>query len=320
VSNAPGNHAVDVTRTSARAAGVRPCRERRRRRAPRTGLLVALLLATTSAGTAAADDRGAGADVPRQDRSEGERFFPPSLDADFESDGVFPPYEAPLTEGNGRRATTRLVDAPRKAGRAVRFVMPPSRGVRRDTPNRMQLSPAGDLSWRHGADVWYGISVYIGTNWKLSQVVDDRRHFASLFSFRWRDISRRKNGPGAGIKMSRVRGDSRPRFVAERETRGWRYRDRGGRDSIDLGPVVKRRWIDFVVHIRWSATRRGGIREYWRDGRLMGRSRLRNMGTDSPVIHRMGLYQGTAVDHQRTLYWDNHRVGRSYAEVDPSRE
>jgi hypothetical protein len=33
----------------------------------------------------------------------------------------------------------------------------------------------------------------------------------------------------------------------------------------------------------------------------------------------MGLYQGTQVDHPRTLYWDNHRVGTSYRAVDPSR-
>ncbi len=61
-----------------------------------------------------------------------------------------------------------------------------------------------------------------------------------------------------------------------------------------------------------------GVREYWRDGRLMGRSTRQNLPVDSPVVRRTGLYEGTAVDHTRTLYWDNDRVGTSYAEVDPA--
>ncbi len=44
------------------------------------------------------------------------------------------------------------------------------------------------------------------------------------------------------------------------------------------------------------------------------------MATDSPVINRIGLYQSSAVDQDRTLYWGwgNHRIGRSYAEVNPA--
>ncbi len=42
------------------------------------------------------------------------------------------------------------------------------------------------------------------------------------------------------------------------------------------------------------------------------------MATDSPVPNRIGLYQSSAVDQDRTLYWGNHRIGRSYAEVNPA--
>jgi hypothetical protein len=135
-------------------------------------------------------------------------------------------------------------------------------------------------------------------------------------SFRWRDISKDSNGPGNGIILSRL-GDGQPHFVARRETRGWNHEDGSSPEEIDLGPVVKGKWIDFVVHVRWSDGD-DGVREYWRDGVLMGRSTKQNMGTDSPVIHRMGLYQGASIDHTRTLYWDNHRIGRSYIEVDPA--
>ena len=50
----------------------------------------------------------------------------------------------------------------------------------------------------------------------------------------------------------------------------------------------------------------------------MGRSTNQNMGTDSPIINRMGIYEGTDVDHERTLYWDNHRIGSSCAAVNPA--
>lgn len=250
----------------------------------------------------------------------GQAFGPPTWGATFDDGHIFPPYESVLTEGDGDDATRTLVDPPGKDGRALRMVMPPSRGARRDTPNRMQIHPAGRLSWRDGSDAWYGISMYLADDWDLDQVANNREYFASLLSMRWGDIGHRRSGPGGGISLRRVAGDSRPHFVAGRETTGWSYRDGDGNDQIDIGPVVKNRWIDFVVHIRWSASSSGGLREYWRDGKLMGRSTNQNMGTDSRVIHRMGIYQGVGVDHRRTLYWDNHRIGRSYAEVDPSRE
>lgn len=284
----------------------------------RTAIVVGLaLLGAASPATAAGeavDDVLVERTAHREDRSS------PNWSATFEDSAIFPPYEGVLTEGNGGAATTTLVDAPGKGGRALRLVMPPSQGIRRNVPNRKQLHPAGDPSWRDGSDAWYGISLYVGDDWDFDDVADDRGQFTTLLSLRWADISHRDNGPGGGIKMARVPGDSRPHFVAERETRGWSFRDGAEKDQIDIGPVEKNRWIDFVVHIRWSASSRGGIREYWRDGELMGRSTNQNMGTDSRVIHRMGLYQGTAVDQRRTIYWDNHRIGRSYAEVDPSRD
>ena len=43
------------------------------------------------------------------------------------------------------------------------------------------------------------------------------------------------------------------------------------------------------------------------------------MRMDNPVRRKAGLYQGAMIDHARTLYWDNQRIGRSYGDVDPAR-
>jgi hypothetical protein len=82
--------------------------------------------------------------------------------------------------------------------------------------------------------------------------------------------------------------------------------------------VFQGQWMDFVYHIKWS-TGSTGFREEWRDGVKMGRYDGPTLGTLSPFEHRIGIYEGTAVNHTRTLYVDNHRVGTSYAAVDPSR-
>ena len=236
------------------------------------------------------------------------------LNLTFETDGVVPPYDDFVEEqGSGSEAEHEVVEDPARTGEgALRLKLPASDGEK----SRSQLR-VPDLSFESGDDYWYGISVYVDEDWDLEQIDDDAELFGAVFSFRWRDISTDANGPGNGIVLDRLE-DGRPHFIARRETRGWNYADGDGADTIDLGPVRKGQWIDFVIHIRWSDNAEDGLREYWRDGRLMGRSANQTMATDSPVINRMGLYQGSAVDHDRTLYWDNHRIGGSYAEVNPA--
>lgn len=242
-----------------------------------------------------------------------------SADSKDDGDGPPDPYGFILEQGRGDEATTTVVPAPGKDGSALKMVMPPSRGAEADEPNRLQLHPSPEMSWRTGDDVYYGISIYIDEDWDLSQVDANRQQFQTMFSMRWGgDLGQQENGPGGGFNLKKVEGDSVPHFLASREDDGFDYPDDGGTDEIDLGPVVKAEWIDFVVHIKWSDEASGGVREYWRDGVLMGRSTNQNLGTDGPVIHRMGMYQGTAVDHTRTLYWDNHRIGSSYEAVDPA--
>lgn len=236
---------------------------------------------------------------------------------DFENGDLDSAYiTPPLTQGAGEEASYAIDEGPDdNTSRVMGMVMPPSLGADADVPSRVQFHPEDEPTWRSGDEAWYSVSMFLGEDWDLTQIEETREAFAALFSFRWRDIDE-ENGPGTGIVMESM--DGIPHFVANRETNGWSYPDDAGRDQIDLGPVETGRWIDFVVHVKWSASPRDALREYWRDGKLMGRSTNQNMGTDEVIFHRMGLYQGTDIDHERTLYWDNHRIGGSFEAVNPA--
>ena len=92
-----------------------------------------------------------------------------------------------------------------------------------------------------------------------------------------------------------------------------------GLDKLDLGPIVSGRWMDFVCHIRWSTTSTNALRECWRDGVYMGASRTVNAVAGNRHYLRIGQYQETNIGHTRTTYFDNVRIGTSYAAVDPAR-
>ena len=96
--------------------------------------------------------------------------------------------------------------------------------------------------------------------------------------------------------------------------------DGKGLDKLDLGPIVTGQWMDFVCHIRWSTTANNALRECWRDGEYMGSRTSLNAVDTNPHTFRAGQYQTTEVDHARTTYVDNVRIGTSYLAVDPSRE
>jgi hypothetical protein len=43
------------------------------------------------------------------------------------------------------------------------------------------------------------------------------------------------------------------------------------------------------------------------------------MSSGLTAERRIGVYEGTGVTEDRTVFWDNDRIGTSFAAVDPSR-
>ena len=230
----------------------------------------------------------------------------PIWEARFE-DGSFTAYRTALLEGTGFRATRAVTTERARTGlRSAKLVMPPSDG----SSVGRHSSVFGGPIMGAGDEYWFGVSMYIGEDWDLSKL-SGSSYFAHILGFRWQRDSDKYNGPGSGINAELV--DGSPVFLS-RVTTG----DVGGDTGLlELGPVVKGQWIDWVIHVKWS-TGSDGFRYYYRNGALVGEHHGRNMYQDLPISHRFGLYEGDQVDHTRTLFWDNHRMGTSYAVVDPS--
>jgi hypothetical protein len=163
-----------------------------------------------------------------------------------------------------------------------------------------------------GQERWYGYSLSLGSDWNLSQIVNNRQYFFFGPGFRYTQTS--VNGPGSALEADRI--DAVPTFYTGSNLSNTVGATTAGRFKV--GSVFTNRWMDFVYHIKWS-TGSDGFREVWRDGVKVGRYDGPTLGTSSAFELRTGIYQGTAVNHTRTMYVDNHRVGTSYAAVDPAR-
>jgi hypothetical protein len=196
----------------------------------------------------------------------------------------------------------------RTGSRSLKITIPAA--LSGGTVGRYQLV-AGMPNGKVSDDRWYGVSVFLAADWNLLQVNNGRDYFlASLLSYRYTQIP--DNGPGNGINGRIVDGQ---RVFNSTTNLGPSNPEAG---DINTGPIVKGQWVDFVMHIKWSKGS-DGVREIWRDGAKQGRYSGPTITKDSTFEHRFGIYEGTQVNHTRTLYLDNHRVGTSYAAVDPSR-
>lgn len=96
--------------------------------------------------------------------------------------------------------------------------------------------------------------------------------------------------------------------------------------EIDMGPIPKNQWIDWVVHIKFAYDNTG-ILEVWKDGiKVIDRQNMPNSYNDEKLPYfKLGVYKwnwnGSSVN-QKVLYWDEVRIGdenSSYDEVKPSR-
>jgi len=218
-------------------------------------------------------------------------------------------YKAVRRDGSGHAGSHVVTTKRARTGaRSLKITVPAS--TSRAGDSRYQLS-AGMPNGVAGDDRWYGFSILLGEGWNLRQIRDSGKYFLGGFGFRYSGPS--TNGPGGNLDADVIGGS--PEFLMGTNLSGKAADDHMGEHR--LGQVVKGQWIDFVVHIKWSRVG-DGLREEWRNGSKMGRYDGPTLGIKAPFDHRIGLYQGSGVDHTRTLYIDNHRVGTTYAAVDPA--
>jgi hypothetical protein len=113
---------------------------------------------------------------------------------------------------------------------------------------------------------------------------------------------------------------------AENDRFSFRYRDeKGNVESIDLGPISKNTWNQFVFHIIHSSGS-DGLVKIWRNGNLVHQKRRNNMYSGPLPRWKIGIYKPTWADRStdtnvRIVYFDNVRIGNnksSFEEMRPS--
>jgi Polysaccharide lyase len=175
------------------------------------------------------------------------------------------------------------------------------------TPNpRAQI--ASDLPLRPGRTVWIGWSSLFPRS--FPPVIPGWLTFASLY------------GPpfeNTGPVTFQVVG---------REIRWQRNRTYGWRVAWRM-PLIRGRWVDFVIHTRLSRDPRRGFVELWvntgdgwRQQLLQGRRRLVMQTLDSSNgggvnQHRIGSYRKRGMFRSVTTYGASHRIGTGFEAVAP---
>jgi hypothetical protein len=207
---------------------------------------------------------------------------------------------------NPRRVT--VVDDPTGRARKVAklTVFDGDRGPTTSDPRAQLSSPR---VFNAGADLWVGWSTLFPTS-GFPASVPGWLVFESVYGPPYR-------GPGPQHFM--VRGSE---IVYERNgtydfDRPWRM------------PLVRGRWVDFVLHQRMSHDPEQGFLELWvntgsgwKQQELGGRRRLHMRTMDQSNaqanMHSLQLYRDKGILDVATVYHASHKIGRSFDAVAPS--
>ncbi len=162
------------------------------------------------------------------------------------------------------------------------------------------------------AEGWYGFSQYFPDTY----VPDSSEEIIT----QWLDESAKGKPVNRSPTNAIITADDKLKWMIRGDT------DAGtsvGNNYIDLGTIPKNRWIDWVVHIKYSQDN-SGILEVWMDGiKVIDRQNLTNSYYDGTYPYlKFGLSKsnwGTGIS-ERVMYYDEIRIGNSnssYDEVKP---
>jgi len=179
--------------------------------------------------------------------------------------------------------------------------------------NRTEMSMAQSTAQEEG---WYGFSQYFPDSYVSSSTGEVIGQFHDQA-----DVGETASRSPSNTLLT---GDDRIKWMARWDAD--KIMDSGfsdGLEYIDLGPIPKNKWIDWVIHIKFSHTNTG-IVEVWKDGvKVIDRINMPNAYNDDKYPYfKFGVYRwewGTSTS-QRNIYYDEVRIGNSnssYDEVKP---
>jgi hypothetical protein len=180
---------------------------------------------------------------------------------------------------------------------------------------------------------FYGMSIFLHTqdNFDGDQLGNGAGNHLDLWTFRWSSVNSGASvgdTPGSGPNLGgRILNNVRGFHVYFIPAAAGQRNQIPNPYEIIGGPLTKGVWIDWVQEIKWNNLNSSGTdivhdtgyRRVWRNGTLIsdhvGDTVQYPGGKWTP---RIGIYQGSAINHSRILYYDEWRIGRTYDAVDPS--
>ncbi len=175
--------------------------------------------------------------------------------------------------------------------------------------NRTEMSQAQSTTQSEG---WYGFSQYFPD----SYTSDSSEEVISQWHVQADEGEATNRSPSNALIASEGRLKWMLRWDADRiMTDG--YSD--GLIYIDLGEIPKNKWIDWVVHIKYSHTNTGTL-EVWKDGeKVIDRQNKPNTYNDEKYPYfKFGVYKwewGNG-STRRVIYYDEVKIGSKYSSYD----
>ena len=91
---------------------------------------------------------------------------------------------------------------------------------------------------------------------------------------------------------------------------------RADRTPLWKTTLERGRWLDFVVHVKWSPDAKVGFAEMWFNGaKVLERRALNTMYPGEENYLKQGIYRASSVNGPSVLWHDAMRVGTSYESV-----
>ncbi|HSM63010.1 MAG TPA: heparin lyase I family protein [Gillisia sp.] len=179
--------------------------------------------------------------------------------------------------------------------------------------NRTEFAQVTNTTMGEG---WYGFSQYFPENYTTENLEE--------LVGQWHDIPDEGETAGRSPSNAISTGNGHLKWATRWDSRSIQTNNiTEGYFEKDLGVIPKGKWINWVVHIKFSHTNTG-IVEVWMDGvKVIDRQNMPNCFNDAIFPYfKFGVYRwewDTAVT-QRVIYFDEVRVGNensSYDEVKP---
>jgi hypothetical protein len=186
-----------------------------------------------------------------------------------------------------------VVTSPVRSGKyAVRFESRPG-------TKRSEINPQGN-SGHAGDERWFAYSIYLPKEW----LTDPNEAIVTQWHERPDSCENWRTPP---LTMAIAKGNLR--FTRKWDTRACTSGGPQGQKVFYLKPLETDRWLDFVVHVKWSY-KDDGLVEVWKNGEKIITEPGPNAYNDQRDHYiKIGMYNFDGISRTRVLYYDNIKIG-----------